>query len=323
LLTRVAKITAIAAWIAIAVHAQESTDPTRKREALVGPEDTVNIVALNCEEISKAWRVGVTGDLHLPLIGKVHAAGLTVEELEGELTAKLKRYVKQPEVVVYVSELRSHPVTVTGAVQKPGIVQLDGSETLFQAIVGAGGPTKEAGASVTVKRSMENGPLDGPTVRSDKDGTYTFVDLPLDAVIDGRGAAAELRLKADDIVSVPVRQVQRLVHVTGDVGKPGSVELLTQNVVSLIKLVALAGGPNRTAALGKTVIIHINEQGVQTSVARVDLKKILNGSVKDLELTNGDIVIVPSSQLKSYAQAASVQAVTSGVYSAMFVLATL
>ena len=69
------------------------------------------------EEISKAWRIGASGDLNLPLVGRVKAAGLTAEELETEISARLKEYVRNPQVTVFVSDFKSHPVTVSGAVE--------------------------------------------------------------------------------------------------------------------------------------------------------------------------------------------------------------
>ena len=51
----------------------------------IGPDDTLNIVAGEAEEISKTWRVSGTGDLDLPMVGEIHAAGLTVAQLENEL----------------------------------------------------------------------------------------------------------------------------------------------------------------------------------------------------------------------------------------------
>jgi len=112
--------------------------------AVIGVDDVVTIAALNSDEISKAWRVAASGDLTLPILGRVRAAGLTEAQLEQELTIRLKEFVRVPQVTVFISEFHGHPATVSGAVEKPGVVQLKGSTTLFEALVLAGGP-KEAG----------------------------------------------------------------------------------------------------------------------------------------------------------------------------------
>jgi polysaccharide export outer membrane protein len=104
------------------------------------------------------------------------------------------------------------------------------------------------------------------------------------------------------------------VHIAGEVVKPGAVELVSQNTVSLMKVVAVAGGLTRTASARKTLIMHINSEGVQTSRAFINLGKIMSGKAKDLELSPGDIVVVPSNTVMSYLQAASLSTLSTGIY---------
>ena len=76
----------------------------------IGPDDTVTIMALNVDEISKAWRIGPSGELNLPLVGRINAAGMTADQLEKAITDRLKEYVRDPEVTVFVSDFKSHPI---------------------------------------------------------------------------------------------------------------------------------------------------------------------------------------------------------------------
>ncbi|MCU1257640.1 MAG: polysaccharide export protein [Bryobacterales bacterium] len=297
----------------------ESVHPPTAVDAMLGPDDTVTIAALNCEEISKTWRIGATGDVSLPLIGRVHFAGLTVEQLEQVLSGKLKRYLVDPQVTVYISESQSRPVTIVGAVDKPGRVQLSAAKTLFEVIVLAGGP-KDPGPTVTVKRAMDEGMIQAPGAKTDRDGSYSMVEFNVKEVMEGRGDAANFAILPFDVITVSPAQTQRFVHISGEVNHPGSVELVTQDAVSLMKVIAVAGGLTHTAASAKTMIMHISPEGVQTSTAFVDVGKILKGKAKDLELTSGDVVVVPPSQLKSYAQQASTSAITTGIYSALYIL---
>jgi polysaccharide export outer membrane protein len=174
---------------------------TRLKSTVIGPADTVSITALNCEEISKTWRVSISGELNLPMIGRVQAAGLTVEQLELSLTKKLGKFLREPQVSVFVTEFRSQPVTVMGSVEKPGVVQLEGPKTLLEVIVMAGGP-KEAGPTVTIKRGTDHGTLDVPGARMDADGTYMFADLDLAEVMTGRGELANIPVKPFDLITV-------------------------------------------------------------------------------------------------------------------------
>lgn len=300
-------------------RAEDNTE-SKPAATRLGPGDSVTILALNCDEISKAWRIGTTGDITLPMLGRMHVAGLTIEELEQALTTELRKFLLDPQVTVFVSERESSPVFVTGAVEKPGRYQLSPARTLFDAIVMAGGPAKEVGPRMTVKRSIERGGMNIPGATTDRDGGYATVTFDLKDVMSGSSAAALLELKPYDVVIVAGAEPHRVVHVSGEVARPGYVELVTQDSVSLMKVIAVAGGLTRTAAGGKTMIMHVNESGVQTSTAFIDIRKIMSGKAKDLELIPGDIVVVPSSQLKTFTQAATGAAMSSGIYSAMYAL---
>ena len=293
---------------------------SQMKRTIIGPDDTISITALNCEEISKSWRVSTSGELNLPLAGRIQAGGMTVEQLEQEVTMRLAKYLREPQVSLFVTEFRSQPVTVTGAVDKPGTLQLGGSRTLFEVLVMAGGP-KEAGPTVTIKRGTDHGPLNVPGSRMDTDGTYRFADVDLTEVMTGRGDLANIHVEPYDVITVSHVKTARMVQISGEVYRPGSVELVVQDTVSLKKVLAVAGGLTSDANGGKTMIVHISPEGLQTSAAVVDVPKIMAGKAKDLELMNGDIVIVPTSGWKVAMKTASTSAITGGVFTAVNILA--
>lgn len=284
---------------------------TRSRAAIIGPEDTITIVAPEAEEISKEWRVSASGDVSLPLLGRVHVGGMTVEDAERAIAERMVRYYVTPLVSVFISEYQSEPVTVIGAVEKPGTIQLKGHTTIFDALAQTGGPKPIAG-ELTLTRSVEEGSIPWPGAHSD--GKVFVADLPLKEVMTGKGAAASILLKPFDILNVKEPRQQRVVTVSGEVLRPGVVELVTQDTVSIAKVIAMAGGISRVAAPSRTMIIHVNQEGVRTSSAYIDLKKVLSGQFKDIELSAGDIVVVPSSQFMTYVQAASMSALSTGMY---------
>jgi polysaccharide export outer membrane protein len=314
---------ALAAWGALAFAADTPSGPgaqTHRPEAVIGPDDSVSILALNCDEISKTWRISSAGELNLPMVGAVRAAGLTVQQLEDTLADRLKKFVIEPQVTVFVTDFRSQPVTVTGAVEKPGVYQLETGKTLFEVLVMAGGP-KNAGSTVNLKRVTRRGEIGMPGVVLDKDGVYESVDLDLKEVLEGRGNKASLSLKPDDLITVSPAHPARFVHIAGEVNKPGAVELVTQDVVSLMKVLAVAGGLTKDAKGSATMIMHNNTNGVLTSTAFVNLDKIERGKARDLELTDGDVVVVPTSGVKSTLHQAQGAAMSSGIYAAINILA--
>lgn len=279
---------------------------------VLGPDDSVTIMALNVDEISKQWRIGPSGELNLPMVGRVKASGMTVDQLETEISKRLKEYVRDPQVTVFVSDFKSHPVTVSGAVEKPGVLQLEKPTPLFAVLAQAGG-IKDSGPTVTLTRRVENGPIPVAGVKESKDGQYSMLELPIESVLRGNGEAANVEVRPFDTITVSQEKHPHMVFLSGEVNKPGAIELATQDTVSLSKALAMAGGVTHTAKPTKTVIRHINAKGQETAFAFVDLKKVLTGKAKDLTLTDGDVVIVPSSSLQTYLQTMSTTAITSSV----------
>jgi len=102
-------------------------------------------------------------------------------------------------------------------------------------------------------------------------------------------------LQAGDVVTVPHAGI---VYVLGAVTRPGGFVLANDRAqMSTLKVLALAGGFNRTAKTDRAVIIRRDSQGQQHEVA-VDLKKVLNRKAEDLQLQPSDILYVPDSGAK-------------------------
>jgi protein involved in polysaccharide export with SLBB domain len=90
-------------------------------------------------------RVTPLGTIELPLVGMVHAGGLTEVQLEAELDSKLNNFMYNPQAAVYVNEYHNREVAVIGAVNHPGLVLLDSpSETILDVITQAGGLSSSA-----------------------------------------------------------------------------------------------------------------------------------------------------------------------------------
>lgn len=108
---------------------------------VLGPDDQVVIHVLDSDEIGASpFRIDMRGSINVPLAGRLQAAGLTVDQLEAALAARLQEYLQTPVVTVSVSEFRSQPVSVLGAVNTPGVHQIRGRKTLFEVISEAGDP---------------------------------------------------------------------------------------------------------------------------------------------------------------------------------------
>ena len=123
----------------------------------IGPADKLALRVFQVEDLScDVIFVDASGNLQLPLLGSVQAAGLTPAELSEEIERRLaERYLRNPQGVVTVSEAASQKITVDGAVTKPGVYEMRGRTTLMQAVAMAEGPTRIAALdSVAVFRTV-------------------------------------------------------------------------------------------------------------------------------------------------------------------------
>ena len=82
----------------------------------------------------KTFSVDMRGDINLPLAGRFHVAGLTVNQFEHKVDSRLKKLIKNPEVVANISEYHSQSISVIGAVSSPGVHQLMGHKILSEVL---------------------------------------------------------------------------------------------------------------------------------------------------------------------------------------------
>lgn len=109
----------------------------------LGPGDRIDIRVFGEEDLSISVLIGDAGVLNYPLLGEIQVAGLTVKEIEEQLTERLLGdYLIDPDVTVSVDEYR--PVFINGEVNKPGAYPFQPGLTLQKAIALAGGFTERA-----------------------------------------------------------------------------------------------------------------------------------------------------------------------------------
>ena len=96
-------------------------------------------------------RVGSEGNIDLPLIGTIHAAGIPESQLRDNLAKALEKYMYDPQVDLFVKEYKSRQVAVVGAVRAPGLITLSGAgESILDVLTQAGGTTPEAADEVVI-----------------------------------------------------------------------------------------------------------------------------------------------------------------------------
>lgn len=106
----------------------------------IGPLDKLDISVFQVDELKTEAQVDASGNISLPLIGQLTAAGKTTAELSAEIAQKLDaKYLKSPQVTVLVKEAESQKITVGGAVQQGGVFDIQGRSSLMQAVALAHG----------------------------------------------------------------------------------------------------------------------------------------------------------------------------------------
>lgn len=165
----------------------------------IGPGDELNVRVFQVADLSfDKIKVDTSGDLQMPLIGAVRAAGLTPEELSADIAGRLSsQYLRNPQVTVTINEAASQKITVDGAVTKPGVYTMRGSTSLLQAVAMAEGPSRIADLSkVAVFRTIN--------------GQRSVALFDLQAIRQGR--MDDPRVLGEDIIVVDTSQTSVIMR---------------------------------------------------------------------------------------------------------------
>ena len=270
---------------------QKTTPPAISSELVIGPGDEVEVTVYGAPDLSVHTRVSAEGNISMPLIDYVRIAGLSSSEAEGAIEAKLRQdnVLNDPQVAVYVKEYTSSGISVAGEVTRPGIYSALGPHRLFDIMQTAGGLSERASGSVTIshKGSGEK-PVTVELSKDPAEMVRSNVELyPGDTVFAAKAA---------------------MVYVLGEVNKPGAYILNSTGAVTVLQVVAAAGGPTHAAAVGGTRMLRRTPSGLQE--LPVPLKALLRGKTADIPVSAEDILFVPSSRVKTLVTASSMVAST-------------
>ena len=222
----------------------------------------------------------------------------TAEEAAAAIEAQLRQnnIVNDPQVSIYAKEYASSGISIAGEVAKPGFYSALGPHRLFDVLQAAGGLSERASGSVTISHK---GDLDDPV-------KVEFTQDPAEMV------RSNVELQPGDTVFAAKAP---MVYVLGEVNKPGGYILNSANAMTVLRVVAAAGGPTHAAAVGGTKMVRRTPIGLQE--LPVPLKAILRGKTADMPLSADDIIFVPSSHLKTVVAMSTVvatSAATAAIY---------
>ncbi len=272
---------AFLAWVFLPLLAALASAQGRDPSYRVGPRDLLDVKVYEDDKLNGQRRVSEDGIVNLPLLGDVTVAGKTTIEI-GELLKQLyeAKYMQRASVDVQVLEFRSRPITVMGAVKQPGNLPFSGRWTLLEAITAAGGLAEGHGNDIHILRRAENGLTDQVTIDAD--------DLWLRA-----DPKVNLPIYANDLIQVP-GTVEVTIYCLGEVERPGAVLFKSNERITILTAIAHAGGLTDRASHRILIKRAAGGAGAPAEIT-VDFKKILAGKEADVELRQGDVIVVKES----------------------------
>jgi polysaccharide export outer membrane protein len=277
---------------ATAREANSAPSPQSAMSSSLGVGDDLSVTAPGIEQLDhRDFHVDSEGAISVPLIGRVKAAGLTTQQLSQEIAVRMRKYYRNPEVSVRITQLRSKSVSILGAVNQPGIQQADGNRTLSDMLALVGGVRSDAGPFVEVTRWVQT---DGAKASDSPDGNSdsklaTSMRFRLAEVLSAKDPGSNITVRAGDVINVPKA---RYTYVVGDVRNAGAFPIQDGNSLTLVKVIALAGGVLPNADSKHIRLIH-SDDGRSERI--INLKDVLTGKTDDVGVQREDIVFVPGS----------------------------
>jgi len=262
----------------------------------LGAGDEFTVMASHADELNnKSFRIALTGDVNFPdKVGEIHAAGMTLQELQAEIAKRLSENIRHPEVSININQYRSQPVSVMGEVAKPGIIQLEGNKSLFEVMAMVGGTNPQA-SRIIIRRRLEVGAI--PHTSATVDGDYSVAEFGILAVTNLARPQDNIQILANDIIYVPRAEV---VYVLGEVKKPGGFALIEKRNITVLDLLVKAEGPLPNAKQSDAKIIR-QVAGASNIEIPVNIRDVLK-SKTNLIMQPDDILYVPDSLAKSTAR---------------------
>jgi polysaccharide biosynthesis/export protein len=277
---------------------QQLPPDTIRPNYVLGANDQVLIRAPEAEEIdNRPFRIDADGNVNLPLVGHIHAAGMTLQELEADLVKRLREFIREPQVFVTVVQFRSEPVFLVGLFSRPGIYPLQGNRTLTEMLVSAGSTLPNADRHIKITRHEEYGPIPLPNAVVDPEKKVSTVEISLGSLRENINPTENILLQPYDVVSVGRAE---LVYVNGEVGKIGGVELGERDSISMAQVLTQAGGFGKDAQRGKVRILRPVLGTNRRSLIEIDAKRLFEGKDLDVPILPGDIVFVPRSYQRQF-----------------------
>ena len=167
------------------------TAPAARPELYLAAGDILSIEVWGQADLTKQVTIDATGAVYYPFIGKIQAAGQTVEQLQTTLTTRLSNFYVEPQLSIIPFKLTGRQYFVLGEVNQPGKFTLQAPMTVLEVLAAAGGPDQDAGKYVVLLRKKQD--------------TLKLYSIPVkfEDLTDQHLYSMTMRVEANDVLYLP------------------------------------------------------------------------------------------------------------------------
>ena len=275
----------------------------------IGPGDVLQIKIFQLTDLEKEavliQPVDRRGQIYLPLLNHVQAAGLTCTQLQSEIILRLgKEFIRDPRVNVSIKEYDSKHVMVLGAVRRPGSVALKTDcAYLIDVISDAGGIQVNAAPDIEILRgAYMPGESASPVMTHaawqprDDNSPYLRERVSVQRLYGEPDERVNPLVYPGDVIQVPPG-VDGVVYVSGEVKQPGVKTF--RRPLSILQMIASAGNITNIADEKKCKILRRTPEGEEKEI-KINLKDIRRGKQPNILLAQNDTVIIPADPVKKF-----------------------
>jgi polysaccharide export outer membrane protein len=271
----------------------------------IGPRDVIEIRIEDAPELSGIFEVNSAGTIQMKYLNRISVLDKTPDQLSSLIVESLRgRYLKDPQVTVFIKQTNSRSFFVMGAVNRQGVYQIESRATLFTLLILAGGLAPSHGSTAYIFRRIKPGkaPAIVTEVSASPDSNSPTAAAPeyemFPANVNGffKGQIeGNVQLEPGDVVNVPPTDV---FFVAGEVNAPGEFSL--KPGTTLRQAISLARGFKFNAAKGDGIIYREDPKTGELGEIKVDIGAVMDGRKPDIKLMANDIIQVPNSKFKSF-----------------------
>ena len=251
------------------------------------PGEVIQLFVLEDESFNGLYQIREGGYIVLPRVGRVGVVGKDMGGVERTIKESLEAtQLRQATVMVerargIYAETKADVIYLAGEFQTPGPMKIpEGfSPTIVTVILRSGGLTPVSDLTRVKLLRLEH-------------GRALVEEVNVQAILDGTGLQSDLALNAGDIVVVPA--FSPIVYVTGNVQRPGILQLTPDEDLTAYSAILRSGGFARFASLKKVYVMRDLGNGEKKKI-QVNIKDVQAGKTQDVILQGLDIVVVPES----------------------------